>query len=98
MAMTLSISSIEVSSKGLGIAVPALFTSTSSRPNAETVRSTAGDGRGIAGIRLDRDRLATHLLDFLDHRRRGIGALGVGDRYIGAVGRQPSGDTCADAA
>src|SRR6202163_3387426 len=41
MSITRSISSSVVSSNGFGIAVPALFTSTSSRPKVATVFSTA---------------------------------------------------------
>src|SRR5437867_11322498 len=41
MSITRSISSSVVSSKGFGMAVPALFTSTSSRPKVATVFSTA---------------------------------------------------------
>ena len=76
MSITRSSSSSVVSSNVFGMAVPALFTSTSSRPKVATVFSTAAfDGVGIGGVRLNRDRLSASAFNLLDDRRGRVGIL-----------------------
>src|SRR5207247_5765088 len=97
MSITRSNSSSVVSSHLLGMAVPALFTRTSSRPNVATVFSTA-DGAGISGVRLDRDRLSASAFNLLDDRRGRIGTFRVRDGHVRSVRSQTLGDCSTNAA
>ena len=58
------------------MAVPALFTRTSSLPKAATVFLDGGlGGFGIGGVSLNRDRLSAVAFNLLNNRRGGIGTF-----------------------
>jgi hypothetical protein len=97
MSITRSISSSVVSSNVFGMAVPALFTSTSSRPKVATVFSTAPlTASAVGSVRLDRDRLSAAAFNRFDHGGR-VGVLRVGDGHACSVGGQTFCDRCANA-
>ncbi len=85
ISITRSSSSSVASSNGFGIAVPALFTSTSMRPKAfDNLIHSSLHGFGIRGVGLYRERLAAAALDGLDDRIGGLRILGIGNRDIRA--------------
>src|SRR5207237_1389066 len=99
MSITRSISSSVVSSNVFGMAVPSLFTRTSSLPNVAHGLFHGGlGGLGLSGVCPDRDRLSAVAFNLLDHRRGCIGAFRVGDRYFRPVRSQTFGDGGTNAA
>src|SRR6266436_3664413 len=93
MSITRSISSSVVSSNVFGMAVPALFTKTSSWPNVATVFSTAAlPASASVASALNRDRFSAVAFDLLNHRRGRTGAFRVGDGYLRPVCGQTFGD------
>ena len=98
MSITRSISSSVVSSNVFGMAVPALFTSTSSRPKVATVFSTAAlDSFGVGGVRLDRDSLSAVAFNRFDHGGSRVGVLRVRDGHARSIRGQTFRDRCANA-
>ena len=99
MVMTRSMSSRVASSNGFGIAVPALFTSTSSRSKVVTVFSTAfltaSASAASAWIAI---AFPPPRLNFFDKGRRSVRAFGVSDGDAGAFPGQPLGHRGPDAA
>ena len=99
MSSTRSISSSVVSSNVFGMAVPALFTRTSSLPKVGHCLFDGGlDGLGIGGVRLNRDRLSAVAFNLLNNRRGRIGAFRVCDGHVRPVCGQTFGDGGANAA
>ena len=95
MLMTRSISSRVASSKGLGMAVPALFTRTSSWPKVAAAFSNRSfDRPRISGIRLNRDCLSSAPFNLLHHGSRRLSVLGVSKSHTCAVGCQSLHDRC----
>jgi hypothetical protein len=80
------------------MAVPALFTRTSSPPNVSTVFSTGFARLGIRGVRLNGDRLSAVAFNLLNYGRGGISTFRVGDGYLRPVYGQTFGDGGADTA
>ena len=98
-SITRSSSSSVASSNFFGIAVPALFTNTSSLPSVATVfRPPQRLDRRRSRPPATRSPCRRRLLDRLDDRRRRVRSLRVGDGDCRAVGGQPLGDRRANPA
>jgi hypothetical protein len=81
------------------MAVPALFTSTSSLPNVATVFFDRGlDGCGVGGVSLNCDCLSASAFNLLNDRHGYVGTFRVGDGHVRSVRGQTLSDCGTNAA